>query len=84
MQAVDDYTIELHTGDLHFDMLLWMSVPYAGNIVSKKQVDELGDEAASANGAGTGPWRWPRSGRRNSGRCGQCRTIGGKLPTLRS
>ena len=56
VQAVDDYTIELHTGDLHFDMLLWMSVPYAGNIVSKKQVDELGDEAASANGAGTGPW----------------------------
>lgn len=56
VQAVDDYTIELHTGDLHFDMLLWMSVPYAGNIVSKKQVDELGDEGASANGAGTGPW----------------------------
>ena len=56
MQAVDDYTIELHTGELHFDMLLWMSVPYAGNIVSKKQVDELGEEAASAEGAGTGPW----------------------------
>ena len=56
VQAVDDYTIELHTGELHFDMLLWMSVPYAGNIVSKKQVDELGEEAASAEGAGTGPW----------------------------
>lgn len=56
VEAVDDHTIELHTGDLHFDMLLWMSVPYAGNIVSKSQVDELGDEAASANGAGTGPW----------------------------
>ena len=55
-QAVDDYTIELHTGETHFDMLLWMSVPYAGNIVSKKQVDELGEEAASSQGAGTGPW----------------------------
>jgi peptide/nickel transport system substrate-binding protein len=56
VQAVDDHTIELHTGELHFDMLLWMSVPYAGNIVSKKQVDELGEEAASSEGAGTGPW----------------------------
>jgi peptide/nickel transport system substrate-binding protein len=56
VQAVDDYTIELHTGETHFDMLLWMSVPYAGNIVSKKQVDELGEEAASSQGAGTGPW----------------------------
>jgi len=56
VQAVGDYTIELHTGELHFDMLLWMSVPYAGNIVSKKQVDELGEEAASAEGAATGPW----------------------------
>jgi peptide/nickel transport system substrate-binding protein len=56
VRAVDDHTIELHTGELHFDMLLWMSVPYAGNIFSKKQVDEQGEEAASVQGAGTGPW----------------------------
>ena len=54
--AIDDYTIEVNTGDPQYDMLDWTSVPYAGWIVSKKQVDELGDEVASRDGASTGPF----------------------------
>ena len=55
-QAVDDYTIEVNTGEVQYDMLPLMGIPFAGNIVSKKQVDELGEEQASADGAMTGAW----------------------------
>ena len=54
--AIDDYTIEVDTGVLQYDMLNWTSVPYVGWIVSKKQADELGEETASRDGAGTGPF----------------------------
>ena len=55
-KAIDDYTIEVNTGTLQYDMLSWTSIPYAGWIVSKKQAEELGQEAASRDGAGTGPF----------------------------
>ena len=56
VKAVDDYTIELHTGQPQYDVLILVGrAPYVA-LVSKKQVDELGAEAASNNGAGTGPW----------------------------
>lgn len=55
-RAVDNYTIEVNTGVLQYDMLSWTSVPYVGWIVSKKQADELGQKAASGYGAGTGPF----------------------------
>ena len=55
-RAVDDYTIEVDTGVLQYDMLSWTSIPYAGWIVSKQQAGELGEEAASRDGAGTGPF----------------------------
>ena len=54
--AIDDYTIEVNSGEVQYDMLPLMGLPFAGTIVSKKQVDELGEEAASADGALTGPW----------------------------
>ena len=55
-KAIDDYTIEVDSGEVQYDMLAMMGIPFAGTIVSKKQVDELGEEAASADGAMTGPW----------------------------
>ena len=54
--AIDDYTIEVNSGEVQYDMLPLMGLPFAGTIVSKKQVEELGEEAASADGALTGPW----------------------------
>ena len=54
--AIDDYTIEVNSGEVQYDMLPMMGLPFAGVIVSKKQVDELGEEQASADGAATGPW----------------------------
>ena len=54
--AIDDYTIEVNSGEVQYDMLPMMGLPFAGPIVSKKQVDELGEEQASADGAATGPW----------------------------
>ena len=59
-RALDDYTVELYTGSP------WSEVPInetltspggAGTwIISKKQTDELGAEAANSQIAATGPW----------------------------
>ena len=56
VKAIDDYTVQVHTGTLQYDMLGVLGPPYGGWIVSKKQVDELGEEEADRNGALTGPW----------------------------
>jgi peptide/nickel transport system substrate-binding protein len=56
VKAPDAYTIEVHTGTRQYDMLGTLGPPYGGWVVSKKQVDELGEEAADVNGALTGPW----------------------------
>jgi peptide/nickel transport system substrate-binding protein len=58
---IDDYTLEVNTGELQYDMLVNMGVPYAGLVYSKKQVDELGDEEAALQGAGTGPFEYLES-----------------------
>ena len=58
VKKIDDHTIEIHTGEPQYDMLFMVSVPFAGFIMSKKQADELGAEAASQNGAATGPWEF--------------------------
>ena len=52
---VDDYTLDVHTGTLQYDMLNVLSRPSVV-VMSKKQVDELGIDEASPNGAGPGPW----------------------------
>ena len=57
-KKVDDYTIEVHTGEPQFDMLIQASTYTAGFVMSKKQVDELGEEAASQIAAATGPWEF--------------------------
>ena len=57
-KKVDDYTIEVHTGEPQFDMLIQASTYTAGFIMSKKQVDDLGEEAASRVPAATGPWEF--------------------------
>ena len=58
VNKIDDHTIEVHTGVPQYDMLHMVSIPSAGFIMNKKQADELGEEAASHNGAGTGPWEF--------------------------
>ena len=57
-KKVDDYTIEVHTGEPQFDMLIQASTYTAGFIMSKKQVDDLGEDAASKIPAATGPWEF--------------------------
>ena len=52
---VDDHTMDVHTGTLQYDMLNVLSRPSVV-VMSKKQVDELGIDEASPNGAGPGPW----------------------------
>ena len=56
MKVIDGHTLEVDTGTLQYDMLLQISIPEAGNIMSKKQVDDVGEEEANRNGAGTGSW----------------------------
>ncbi len=56
VDAIDDHTIQVHTGVTQYDMLLTLSRPWTGIVVSKKQFEELGDDEASRNAAGTGPW----------------------------
>lgn len=58
VRKIDDYTIEVDTGTPQFDMLAFVRTPNSGAplIVSKKQVDEVGEEEADQNCAGTGPW----------------------------
>ena len=55
-EAIDDHTIEVHTGVTQYDMLLTLTRPWTGIVVSKKQFGEQGDDEASRNAAGTGPW----------------------------
>ena len=58
VNKIDDHTIEVHTGVPQYDMLYMVSPPSSGFIMSKKQADELGEEEATQNGAGTGPWEF--------------------------
>jgi peptide/nickel transport system substrate-binding protein len=56
VKAIDDYTIELNTGIPSIDVLDNIKHPTTGLIISKKQIDELGEEETTKNCAGTGPW----------------------------
>ena len=58
VNVVDDYTIEVHTGEVQYDMLVNISAPWNQFVVSKKAADELGDDAASQLGVGTGPFEF--------------------------
>lgn len=61
--APDPYTVVMDTGVPSWGMLYHFSSPNPNGvyIVSKKQVDDLGNEKASTNGAGTGPWGFVES-----------------------
>jgi peptide/nickel transport system substrate-binding protein len=52
---VNDHKLEVHTGTLQYDMLNVLSRPSIV-VMSKRQVEELGIDEASPNGAGPGPW----------------------------
>ena len=56
MTKIDDYTIEVNTGEVQIDVLTNASRITAAGIFSKKQVEELGEEEANKKGAATGPW----------------------------
>ena len=59
-KALDNYTVEVNTGTPQYDMLFPIS-SVISPIFSKKQVDELGEEAAMFDSAGTGPWEFVES-----------------------
>ena len=61
VSALGDYTVAVNTGTFQFDMLEVTSQANQ-HIFSKKQVDELGAEAASPIGALTGPWELREQG----------------------
>jgi peptide/nickel transport system substrate-binding protein len=58
--AVDDYTVQVNSGEPFVNVVAqtWFMVPAGSSsfIVSKKQSEELGVEAASQDIAATGPW----------------------------
>ena len=56
-KAVDKYTIELNTGTPQYDTLGLLARPHV-NIISQKQLEELGVDTASRNIAGTSPWEF--------------------------
>ena len=59
MRAGDDHTLQVHTGTIGvWDMFFYLMGPSGAQVwvVSKAQVDDVGEEEASRNAAGTGPW----------------------------
>ncbi len=52
---VNSHRMDVHTGTLQYDMLNVLSRPSVVTM-SKRQVEELGIDEASPNGAGPGPW----------------------------
>ena len=56
-RAIDQYTIEVNTGTPQYDTLGLLARPHV-NIISKKQLEEVGVDAASRNIAGTSPWEF--------------------------
>ena len=54
-KAIDDYTIEVNTGVPQYDTLSTLSFPHI-SIYSKKQIADVGEEAATKNIAATSPW----------------------------
>ena len=61
VNVVDDYTIEVNTGEVQYDMLVNISAPWNQFVISKKAADELGDEEADRLGVGTGPFEFVES-----------------------
>ena len=54
VKSPDPYTVQVHTGTFQFDMLLVLS--FGKGVFSKTQVEELGAEQATHEGALTGSW----------------------------
>ena len=54
VKSPDPYTVQVHTGTFQFDMLLVLS--FGKGVFSKTQVEELGAELATHEGALTGSW----------------------------
>ena len=56
-RAIDKYTIEVNTGTPQYDTLSLLAFPHI-NIISQRQLEEVGVDAASRNIAGTSPWEF--------------------------
>ena len=56
-KAIDKYTIEVNTGTPQYDTLGLLARPHV-NIISQKQLEDVGVDAASRNIAGTSPWEF--------------------------
>ena len=56
--AVDDYTVTVDTVNPQFDFIYYLYLPPLGVIVSKKNFEAEGQEAATFQGVGTGPFNF--------------------------
>ena len=54
-RAIDKYTIEVNTEEPQYDTLSLLAFPHI-NIISQRQLEDVGVDAASRNIAGTSPW----------------------------
>ena len=62
--AVDDFTITINTVTPQFDTLYLLIIPEVNNVISKENYDSEGQEAATFQGVGTGPWEFTESSTR--------------------
>ena len=56
--AVDNYTVTVDTVTPQFDFIFYLYLPSLGTVVSKKNFETEGQEAATFKGVGTGPWNF--------------------------
>ena len=61
---VDDHTVTVDTVTPQFDFLYTLVLPELIQAVSKKNYDELGQDVATHQGIGTGPWEFVESSTR--------------------
>jgi peptide/nickel transport system substrate-binding protein len=62
--AVDDFTITIDTVTPQFDTLYLLIIPEVNNVISKENYDSEGQDAATFQGVGTGPWEFTESSTR--------------------
>ena len=61
---VDDFTFTIDTVTPQFDTLYLLIIPEVNNVISKKNYDSEGQDVATFQGVGTGPWEFTESSTR--------------------
>jgi peptide/nickel transport system substrate-binding protein len=62
INIIDDYTLEINTGSLQAFDFIWRIRQFGANnfvpVVSKEYIDSVGEEKATQEGIGSGPWQF--------------------------